>query len=56
MVYEVIESDRVAAANVIAFYRDQKNGNWQRRIREGLCDDGKIVQAFAQHRVEHGPD
>jgi hypothetical protein len=47
----VAQEDREAAANVVASYRDQKNGNWQQRIRDGLCDDGEMVQAFARHRL-----
>ncbi len=46
----VTQADRDAAADVAKSYREQKNGNWQDRIRKGECDDGALVQAFAAHR------
>lgn len=49
----VTQADRDAAANAVQAYRDQKNGNWQQRIRDGQCDDGEMVQAFARHRLAH---
>lgn len=39
---------RDAAADAVKAYRDQKNANWQQRIRDGECDDGEMVQAFAR--------
>ena len=48
---EVTQADRDAAADAVKAYRDNKNGNWQARIRNGECDDGYIVQAFASHRL-----
>lgn len=47
----VTQGDREAAAAAVMAYRDQKNHNWQQRIRDGLCDDGVMVQAFAAHRI-----
>lgn len=47
----VTQIDREAAADAVRAYRDQKNDNWQQRIRDGLCDDGMMVQAFAAHRI-----
>ena len=43
---------RDAAADAVKAYRDDKNGNWQARIRAGQCDDGVMVQAFAKHRAD----
>lgn len=48
---EVMQADREAAAKAVKAYRDQKNGNWQKRIRDGECDDGVMVQSFARHRI-----
>lgn len=49
---EVRQADRDAAADAVQAYRDQKNNDWQGRIRRGECDDGYMVQAFARHRIE----
>ena len=46
---EVTQADRDAAADAVKAYRDNKNGNWQARIRDGECDDGEMVQSFARH-------
>ena len=46
---EVTQAGRNAAADAVKAYRDQKNGDWQGRIRRGECDDGTMVQAFAAH-------
>lgn len=46
----VTQADRQAASDAVMAYRGQKNGNWQARIRNGECDDGYMVQAFARHR------
>jgi hypothetical protein len=46
----VTDMDREAAADAVGAYREQKNGDWQGRIRKGECDDGYMVQAFAAHR------
>ena len=48
---EVTAEDREAAADAVRAYRDQKNNDWQARIRRGECDDGYMVQAFAAHRI-----
>lgn len=53
MVYEVIQSDREAASALLMKIRGYDVG---RAIREGRNDNGFTVQAFAQHRVEHGPE
>lgn len=53
MTHQVTQADREAAADAVKSYRDQKNGNWQKRIRDGECDDGAMVQAFAKHRQSH---
>jgi len=47
----VTQGDRDAAADAVKAYRDQKNNNWQDRIRRGECDDGEMVQAFRRHRL-----
>lgn len=52
---EVTQVDRDAAADAVRAYRDQKNGDWQGRIRRGECDDGYMVQAFARHRIAATP-
>jgi hypothetical protein len=49
----VRQEDREAAADAVKAYRDRKNGDWQQRIRDGKCDDGAMVQAFAKHRIAH---
>ncbi len=48
----VTQTARVAAADAVKAYRDQRNGNWQQRIRDGKCDDGEMVQAFARFEAE----
>lgn len=50
MTIEVTQDDRDRAADAVKAYRDNKNGNWQKRIRDGECDDGEMVQAFARCR------
>lgn len=50
---QIEQIDRDAAADAVKAYRDQKNGNWQARIRAGECDDGEMVRAFAKHRLAH---
>lgn len=52
---EVVQADRDAAADAVQAYRDRKNGDWQQRIRDGKCDDGMMVQAFARHRLASQP-
>lgn len=52
----VTQEDRDAAADAVKAYRDQRNGNWQQRIRDGKCDDGEMVQAFARHRQSSTED
>lgn len=49
MTDDVRQEERDRAADAVKAYRGQKNGNWQQRIRDGLCDDGEMVQAFARH-------
>lgn len=46
----VTDADREAAGDVVGAYRDNKNADWQGRIRRGECDDGYMVLAFARHR------
>ena len=47
-VLEVTQRAREYAADAVKAYRDNKNNDWQGRIRRGGCDDGEMVQAFAR--------
>lgn len=49
---KITQADRDAAADSVKAYRDRKDNDWQQRIRDGKCDDGTMVQAFARHRHE----
>lgn len=47
----VEQCDRDRAADAVLQIRGTKDGNWQKRIRHGECDDGVMCQSMARHRL-----